>query len=346
MSQLDQVLQRVKSDLTRNSFRNEAAVSQGVVLPILNALGWEVFDPKIVWPEYSMSGRRVDYALCCPPSKPVIFIEVKQVGQADGADKQLFEYAFHEGIPLAVLTDGQVWNFYLPSAQGSYADRRVYLLDISTRDVAEASARFERYLSFGNIKSGESLQYANSDYRDSSRKKQAKESLPEAWHSLLSEPDELLVELLADKAEALSGFSPDAGSVTEFLKAILATQTNPDAPRANTPTNGSGQVAKPRQPISEPPTNKSRNWRWPARNAEGYEDGDKFVVKSGAIMNGKPSSSLKGGAKNKYDELIRKGNVIKEGADWKLRQDVAFDSKAQATNVLEGYSQSANRVWI
>ena len=112
-------------------------MSQGIVLRILHALGWPAYDTQAVWPEYSLSGRRVDFALCHPPGKPIAFIEVKQIGQSDGAERQLFEYAFHDGVPMAILTDGREWNFFLPGEQGDYGERRVYKLDMMECDLAE-----------------------------------------------------------------------------------------------------------------------------------------------------------------------------------------------------------------
>ncbi|EQD78280.1 Type I restriction enzyme R protein N terminal domain protein, partial [mine drainage metagenome] len=115
----------------------EASVQQGIVLRLLHALSWPSYDTQIVCPEYSLEGRRVDYALCHPPGKPIAFVEVKQIGQSEGAERQLFEYAFHVGVPLAILTDGQEWNFFLPGEQGDYGERRVYKLDIVERDISE-----------------------------------------------------------------------------------------------------------------------------------------------------------------------------------------------------------------
>ena len=69
--------------------------------------------------------------------KTAVFIEVKRVGGIKGGDRQLFEYAFHEGVPMALLTDGQEWHFYLPLEQGSYQDRRLYKLDMINRPVEE-----------------------------------------------------------------------------------------------------------------------------------------------------------------------------------------------------------------
>ena len=108
---LDKHIEKIRLSIKDGHFTNEAAVSHGIVLRLLHALSWPAFDIQIVCPEYSLRGRRVDYALCHPPGKPIAFVEVKRIGQSGGAEKQLFEYAFHEGVPLAILTDGQEWNF-------------------------------------------------------------------------------------------------------------------------------------------------------------------------------------------------------------------------------------------
>src|SRR3990172_11571632 len=138
---LTEHIKEIQNALKAGRFLNEASVSQGIVLRILQALGWPVFDSQIVWPEYTVEGRRVDFALCQPKAKPAVFIEVKQVGQSEGADRQLFEYSFHLGIPMAVLTDGQEWHFYLPAERGDYKERRVYKLDLLERDIDENSRK-------------------------------------------------------------------------------------------------------------------------------------------------------------------------------------------------------------
>jgi len=51
-----------KKDRRLISF-DEAATKQAVILRILKALGWNPFNIDEVYPEYSVGGRRVDYAL-------------------------------------------------------------------------------------------------------------------------------------------------------------------------------------------------------------------------------------------------------------------------------------------
>ena len=215
---LTEHLEDIRSGIREGRFSNEAAVSQGIVLRVLHALSWPTYDTQVVCPEYSLEGRRVDFALCHPQGTPIAFIEVKQVGQGEGAERQLFEYAFHAGIPLAILTDGQEWNFFLPGEQGNYQERRVYKLDILEREIAESSARLSRYLLHGAIASGEALTAAREDYRSVSRERRMRDTLPTAWRYLIEQEDDNLLELLADRVENLCGYRPDPDTVATFLR--------------------------------------------------------------------------------------------------------------------------------
>ncbi len=211
-------LERIREGLRGGRYTNEAAVSQGILLPTLHELGWPVFDTSIVIPEFSVEGRRVDFALCHPANRPSVFVEVKKVGSSEGADRQLFEYAFHIGVPMAILTDGHEWSFYLPGEQGRYDERRVYKLDLLERDISEAENRLEKYLGYQNVCSGASLKAARSDYQNVARIRVIESNLPKAWISLLKEPDSLLLEYLAEKVEDICGYKPDLDVCSHFLE--------------------------------------------------------------------------------------------------------------------------------
>jgi hypothetical protein len=232
--------------LEKDEFSNEQAIKQGVVLRILTNLGWDSFDTTVVWPEYSVPPRRVDYALCHPAKKPAVFIEVKQPGQTEAADKQLFEYAFHEGVPLAVLTDGQTWSFYLPSGQGSYDDRRVYRLDLLERTPAEAVEKLERYLQQSRVASGDAFEAAQSDYKSRSRQQQARSVIPEAWKELVDAEDSRLLDLLSEAAERRGGIQPARADLADFLGSIRFAPVIPPSeispPRVVSPATGIPQA--------------------------------------------------------------------------------------------------------
>lgn len=219
---LEQHIEEIRTGIKGGRFGNEASVSQGIVLRLLHALSWPAYDTEVVCPEYSLEGRRVDFALCHPPGRPIAFVEVKQIGQSQGAERQLFEYAFHVGVPLAILTDGQEWNFFLPGEQGDYGERRVYKLDIVERDLTECVSRLNRYLKYDDIVSGKAIASAREDYRNVSRERQMRSTLPEAWTKLVADEDDLLLEIIADRVESLCGFKPDPDSVARFLKENVA----------------------------------------------------------------------------------------------------------------------------
>jgi predicted type IV restriction endonuclease len=246
---LREILVQIQDDLRRGRFTSEAAVSQGVVLPLLHELAWPVFDTHVVWPEFPIPDGRVDFALCHPRDRPVIFLEVKRVGQAEGADRQLFEYAFHQGVPMAVLTDGQEWHFYLPAEQGRYDERRVYKLDLLERTVPDSESRLKRYLGYPAVSAGSALNDARADYRDVNRERQVRDALPRAWGELLTAPDELLVELLAEKVEDLCGYRPTLEACSLFIRS--GTRTSPTAvPSPSVP------AALPRAPAATVPSSR------------------------------------------------------------------------------------------
>jgi hypothetical protein len=224
---LEADIRDIVSGLNTGRYANEAAVSQGIILRLLSRLGWSIFDSTHVWPEYVLGNGRVDYALCHPASRPVILIESKDVGKAFGAERQLFEYAFHKGIPMAVLTDGQEWSFFLPGEQGDYQERCVYKLDLIARAESESVRIFERYLKYDEVASGRSFDNAKSDYRTVNKSRQINDTLPLAWQQLLRDQDELLVELLSDRVATICGYKPEPQVVADFIQKVATSAASP-----------------------------------------------------------------------------------------------------------------------
>lgn len=159
-------IEEIRNSLTRGDFANEAQISRSVVMRLLNTLGWNVWDPKVVIPEFPIKRRKVDYALCHPPGKPSVLVEVKDVGKANAkGEDQLFKYCFGQGVPLAVLTDGRSWGFFFPAGQGSYQERRFATVDLVNDDAAEGAERISRYLAFETVRAGEAHRRAHDGMR-------------------------------------------------------------------------------------------------------------------------------------------------------------------------------------
>ena len=231
----------VKEKLGKNTYGSEAAVSMMIVLPVLKHLGWPADDPSYVCPEYRLEGRKVDYGLKISRGKEEglrCIIEVKAVGNIIDADRQLFEYAFLAGVPLAVLTDGRLWRFYLPLVAGQYKERLVRTLDIEEHSTEEVIRVLTRYISFGNTQSGQAKKNAESDLNERITKIEAKENISIAWQSLLDGTSDKLVNLLIEETSLISS-APERSDVEEFLRSIqnveksleVHSKTKPEIPK-------------------------------------------------------------------------------------------------------------------
>ena len=214
-------IEDIRTRLEQRQFTNETAVRLGIVDRLLTVLGWPTYNPQIVSPEYPIDTGRADYALCHPAGQPRSLIEVKRVGKIDGAEKQLFEYAFHKGIPILILTDGQKWRFFHPSGSGDYTERLVHEFDIVEDDSAEIASHLNRYLNYASIQTGEAMTAIAADYQNVFRNREILRSLPEAWDNLVSgksEDSEFLIEAVKSETQRLCGNTPTDEQVFNFLK--------------------------------------------------------------------------------------------------------------------------------
>ena len=111
-----EVIEELQSDESLN-FLSEADISLGVVLRILNALSWNTYNLREVSPEYSVENKWVDYALLID-NTPQVFIKVKKGGEPlEKHQEQLLNYAFRQGVKIAILTNGVTMVVLPPSSR-------------------------------------------------------------------------------------------------------------------------------------------------------------------------------------------------------------------------------------
>jgi predicted type IV restriction endonuclease len=109
---------------------DEIRTKQAIVQKILHILDWDVFSPREVEPEHSVEHRRVDYSLNLQ-GRPRVFIEAKKPAEdLERHEEQLLDYAFREGVELAILTNGITWWFYLPTKPGPWSSRKFVSIDL------------------------------------------------------------------------------------------------------------------------------------------------------------------------------------------------------------------------
>lgn len=158
MSDLKNTLTHILEHERQLADANEATTQQYVVLPILRALGWD--DTHLaameVVPEYQVGSGRADYALYVKHSEsPVVLIECKRWNEPIARhEEQICFYAYSGNIPLAIITNGRHWRFYLPHWRTSSLVDRIFC-EIDIADQYSAVSDLERYLLKSNIASDE-----------------------------------------------------------------------------------------------------------------------------------------------------------------------------------------------
>ena len=128
----------------KDRLATEEATKQSLVLPFLQALGYNVFDPTEVWHEFTADvgtkqGEKVDYALMSGDA-PVILIECKKVSDnlsADSKVSQLFRYFGTTQTRIGVLTNGVLYQFFSDLESPNVMGTSPFLeVDLEKLDVA------------------------------------------------------------------------------------------------------------------------------------------------------------------------------------------------------------------
>ncbi len=211
-----QQLAEIKNTLSQRDL-DESATKQGIVLKLLSLAGWDIFNVSEVTPEYTVGGKRVDYALR-PGSENAVFIEVKRNGEnLEGHQQQLLEYCFQQGVKLAALTNGRTWWLYLPLQTGNWEQRRFLTIDVESQEPHVVEQRFIEHLSVEKVSTGEAVSSAEELVRSQQRTEITGKAIIEAWKQIVETPDEILVDLMAETAERICGFKPETDRILEFL---------------------------------------------------------------------------------------------------------------------------------
>ena len=168
-------------------------------------------------------------------------------------EEQLFGYAVNKGVPFLILTDGNVWDFYLSMAAGAPAERRFYRAELTRKERIPEYVEFLKiYLRKNCVVSGEARRAAEKRHESNQESKKARRAIPRAWRSLLETPEEMLCDLLAEEVESQCGTKPELDDVEEFLKELLsdAPPRTPDAVSTASRPSG-GARSTPVSPQSE-----------------------------------------------------------------------------------------------
>jgi len=128
--------------------KTEEATKNAFIMPFINALGYNVFNPMEVVPEYTADigikkGEKVDYAIM-KDEKPIMLFECKsaKANLEQEHSSQLSRYfSVTAEVKIGVLTNGLVYKFYSDLVDKNKMDDRPFLefdmLDIKDQGIKE-----------------------------------------------------------------------------------------------------------------------------------------------------------------------------------------------------------------
>lgn len=125
---------RERATSIKDSLQTEEATKNALVMPFLNVLGYDVFNPLEVVPEFVADSRlkkdeKVDYAIF-KDGKPIILVECKKVDN-DKLDVkkhagQLFKYFTASKAKFIILTNGIVYKFFSDIEETNVLDKEPF----------------------------------------------------------------------------------------------------------------------------------------------------------------------------------------------------------------------------
>jgi hypothetical protein len=130
-----QVSERVKHVET------EEATKNALILPFIETLGYDIFNPTEVVPEFTCDfpgkkGQKVDYAIM-KDGKPIMLFECKSATESlkDKDAAQLFGYfSYITDVKFGVLTNGVIYKFYTDIEKQYRMDTEPFL-ELDMRDI-------------------------------------------------------------------------------------------------------------------------------------------------------------------------------------------------------------------
>jgi hypothetical protein len=167
--QIKQLGDRVAKMLPQ--IQTEEATKTSLTLPFIQILGYDIFNPAEVNPEFVADlgikkGEKVDYAIM-KNGEPILLIECKHYQEKlDPHNSQLFRYFHTTKAKFGLLTNGLHYRFYTDLVEANKMDEKPFfefmLTDIKEAEVDELKKFHKSYFDLESIfTTASELKYSN-----------------------------------------------------------------------------------------------------------------------------------------------------------------------------------------
>lgn len=147
-------------DKVKDNLLTEEATKNALIMPFIQALGYDIFNPLEVLPEMTCDvgtkkGEKIDYAIL-KDGEPIILIECKQWQQdLNLHGNQLLRYFNVSKAKFGVLTNGIIYRFYTDLLEPNKMDEKpfleVNLLDLKDNQIEELKKFHKSYFDIETI---------------------------------------------------------------------------------------------------------------------------------------------------------------------------------------------------
>jgi hypothetical protein len=144
----------------KSQIQTEEATKNAFIMPFIKALGYDVFNPFEVVPEYIADlgikkGEKVDYAIM-KDGHPVILVECKHWGESlDPHNSQLFRYFHTTKAKFGLLSNGIIYRFYTDLIEPNKMDDKPFfefnVADIKDNQIDELKKFHKSYFDISSI---------------------------------------------------------------------------------------------------------------------------------------------------------------------------------------------------
>lgn len=146
----------------KDQIHTEEATKNAFIMPFIKLLGYDVFNPFEVMPEFVADigikkGEKVDYAIM-KDGQPAILVECKHWSEnLDPHNSQLFRYFHTTTAKFGLLSNGIIYRFYTDLVQPNKMDEKPFfefnVTDIKENQVEELKKFHKSYFDVGSIQS-------------------------------------------------------------------------------------------------------------------------------------------------------------------------------------------------
>jgi hypothetical protein len=225
MQELIEFIKKIQSDNRLGSLE-EAAIKQSIILKMLSLLGWDPFNIDEIEPDYRVGTGKIDFLLKSDKTNKIFLNVKKDLANSQKLQEQLFQLATQKDIKIAILTNGVIWNFFLPLMDGSPEEKKFHVMEINKEEADNIAQGFSDFLLRKNVISGNTLKTAESLYLNRKKAMLVNEYLPKAWQKIINEPEKWLANIISKATKDLCGYEPDPETVKEFVLSEIKTKAS------------------------------------------------------------------------------------------------------------------------